>query len=296
MNIKNKIQRILNKLVRRSYWYNNIVFSDCRKFWQHGVFDMDVVNLGSSSALIAFDYSDYPNLRAANWAMAPQTLVADYEILRNYSCFLRKGATVIIPLCPFSCLGGSNDDLSDKYYTILSMTSMPNASFRRQQQQMQLKNNPWRHFPLSQLLPRVRRHCLTTGDFDLDAEIRMERWRKEFSIIRFSDSMTLINKDAYHDGTKLIGKIVNYCVEREFRPVLVMPPVSIALRKHFTSEMKQQFIYDFVKEGVGEKALFLDYFADERFGDDDFKNSFMLNADGARKFTRITLKEIGIEG
>ena len=292
MNISGIIQRVLNKLARKSYWYSHIAFGDCEKFWLHRTFDLDVVNLGSSSSVAAFDYSRHPELKAANWAMAPQTLVADLEILRNYSCFLKKGATVIIPLCPFSCLGGSNDDLADKYYTVLNIASMPHASYRRQQQQMQIKNSPWRYYPLAQLLAgKPSNKGIAKEAFEADAKMRMESWRKEFSMIRFTDPLSLVNRDAYHDGAKLLGQIVDYCLEREYRPVIVMPPVSEAMRELFTPEMKLLFIDEFVKEGIDDKVLFLDYFAEACFEVADFQNSFMLNSAGATKFTTLVLKE-----
>lgn len=292
MSISGIIQRVLNKLTRKSYWYSHITFGDCEKFWLHRTFDLDVVNLGSSSSVAAFDYSGHPELKAANWAMAPQTLVADFELLRNYSCYLKKGATVIIPLCPFSCLGGSNDDLADKYYTVLNIASIPHASYRRQQQQMQIKDNPWRYYPLVQLLTRKPSNKGIAKDaFEADAKMRMESWRKEFSMIRFTDPLSLVNQDAYHDGAKLLGQIVDYCLEREYRPMVVMPPVSEALRDQFTPEMKSLFVDGFVKEGVKDKVLFLDYFADARFAVADFQNSFMLNATGSRKFTEVVLKD-----
>ena len=125
--------------------------------------------------------------------------------------------------------------------------------------------------------------------------MRMESWRKEFSIIRFSDSLSLVNQDSYKDGVEILRKMIDLCEEREFRPVLVMPPVSEAMRMQFAPEMKALFIYEFVSEVAGEKTLFLDYFADDRFMDFDFQNSFILNAAGAKKFTEIVLKEMGVE-
>lgn len=294
MSITSIIKRALNKFVRGSYWYNHIEFADCAKFWNHRTFEMDLVNLGSSSALVAFDYSAFTNMKAANWAMAPQTLVADYEILRNYSCYLREGATVIIPLCPFSCLGGSNDHLADKYYTVLDIASVPHASYVKKQQVMNIKQNPVSYYPLMELF--ARHSPVAQGSVDeADAKMRMESWRKEFSIIRFTDPLSLVNQDAYNDGADLLGKMVDYCLERKFRPVAVMPPVSKAMRKQFSLEMKTLFIDEFVKQGIDGKALFLDYFADDRFGDDCFQNSFILNHEGAKKFTEVVLKEIEIK-
>ena len=83
MSLKKKISVKLNGLVRRSYWYNEVVFPDCKKFWTHKVFNLDVVNLGSTSGLNAFNYEGVP-LKAANWALGHNPILADQEMLNNY--------------------------------------------------------------------------------------------------------------------------------------------------------------------------------------------------------------------
>ncbi len=297
MSMVSKVKQVLNALVRRSYWYNNIEFADCSKFWKHNTFNLDVINLGSSSALAAFDYSDYSQLKAANWAMAPQTTLADYEVLRNYCCYLRKGATVIIPLCPFTCLGGSKDNFADKYYTVLDIASIPHASYIKKQQVMERKQNPILYYPLMQLFTRRPKQKQTVWDEELlvkDAKMRMESWRKEFSIIRFSDPLSLVNQDAYDDTATILKKMVSFCIERSYRPVLVMPPVSKALQSQFTSELKQLCIDGFVAKAVGNDVKFLNFFTDERFTNEHFQHSFMLNVSGAKLFTEVVMKEIGL--
>ena len=154
--MRNKILRLINAGIRRkSYWYNNVLFADCPKFWNSQTFNLDVVNLGSSSGKYAFDYSGL-GLKGANWAMAPQSLVADLAVLKTYSSFLKpQGGIVLMPLCPFSCLGGSSLYLSDKYYSILRMSSIPYGSYRKQQEVFlfsscvtQITNYPIRDQPI----------------------------------------------------------------------------------------------------------------------------------------------------
>lgn len=297
MNIISKIRLVLNIFVHRSYWYNNIEFADCAKFWNHKTFGMDVINLGSSSALAAFNYSEYPQLKAANWAMAPQTTLADYEVLRNYCCYLREGATVIIPICPFTCLGGSKYYLADKYYTILDIASIPHASYIKKQQMMERKRNPLPYYPMMQLFTRKPKQKQTVCDEESlvkDAKMRMENWKKEFSIIRFSDPLSLVNQDAYDDTAVILKKMVSFCRERNYRPFLVMPPVTKALQSQFTGELKKLCIDAFVAKAVGKDVKFLDLFADNRFTNEHFQDSFMLNESGAKLFTQVVLKEINL--
>lgn len=296
MSIVSKVKQVLNALVRRSYWYKIIEFADCAKFWNHTTFGMDVVNLGSSSALAAFDYSSYPQLKSANWAMAPQTSLADYEVLRNYCCYLRKGATVIIPLCPFTCIGGSKDYLADKYYTVLDIASIPHASYIKKQQVIERMQNPILYYPLMQLFtfkPKQKKIVWDEESLVKDAKMRMESWRKEFSIIRFSDPLSIVNQDAYDDTAAILKMMVSFCIERSYRPVLVMPPVTKALRSQFTSELTQLCIDNFVEKAVGRDVKFLNYFADERFTNEHFQNSFLLNYSGAKLFTEVVMKEMG---
>ena len=74
--------RLLDDVIRRSYWYHGI-FGHCAKFWNLKEEErFDVVNLGSNSALHAFDYTNLP-INAANWAMSPQGLYADRALLQK---------------------------------------------------------------------------------------------------------------------------------------------------------------------------------------------------------------------
>ena len=296
MKLSYYIQRASFKLLSRTYWYNNVAFGDCAKFWKHRTFEMDVVNLGSSSGKAAFDYSAYPSLKAANWAMAPQTFVADLEILRNYCCFLKEGATVILPICPFSSLGGANDDLPDKYYTVLNIASIPNASFRRYRAQMQIKEKPWLYFPalpVDFLRNKIKR--FKTTDIEIDANIRLNSWKKEFSILDFENELSIVNKDSFDDGISVLKKIFNFCKSHRYRVVVILPPVHEALSSKFTPSMKRKFIDAFVEKAIKDENVdFFDYFTDKRFTKEMFSDSFLLNKRGASLFTDIVLKDINI--
>lgn len=79
--------KLLDDVIRRSYWYHGI-FGHCAKFWNLKEEEcFDVVNLGSNSALHAFDYTNLP-INAANWAMSPQGLYADGALLQNMALYI----------------------------------------------------------------------------------------------------------------------------------------------------------------------------------------------------------------
>lgn len=285
------VQKLLNRFIRKSYWYNNIKFADCSKFWNQSEFGLDIVNLGSTSARSAFRYVD-TTLKAKNWAMAPQTFVGDLEILRNYSCYLKENATVIIPICPFSCLGGYNLDLPDKYYTILNIASFPHASFIRRQNILNIMRNPISEYPLVQLVSKQKKNVCK--NFINDARMRMDSWKHEFSIMRWDYPLSIVNNDAYDDSATVLSEIINYCKSHNFRPVVVLPPVSDELNSLFTYEMKKLFINDFVKK-ASETVLFLNYMDSPEFRDNSlYENSFLLNSKGGNLFTERVLRDISL--
>lgn len=302
MNVKNKIKKKLNGLIKRSYWYQNILFPDCKKFWEHNTFNLDIINLGSSSGKFAFNYDKQP-IKAANWAMSSQTLVADFEILRNYSSYLKSQNTIVlIPLCPFSCLGGSNLYMPDKYYTILHFASIPQGNYKKAQEVKNIQQNPLMHFPLmalkdeiKHLLKNEEENKMSKEQMQVNAEEFMKGWMFEFSILDFKNELILKNKDAYKDSIKILSDMIDFCLNRNIRPILVLPPVSKYLAKKFTPEMLQLFVYDFVKKANTHSITFLDYWNDSEFLENDyFRNSFFLNYKGAQKFTKRVLNDLRI--
>lgn len=303
MNLKNKIKNKLNGLIRRSYWYQNILFPDCAKFWKHNTFNLDIINLGSSSGKYAFNYDKQP-IKAANWAMSPQTLVADFEILRNYSSYLKpQNAIVLIPLCPFSCLGGSNLYMSDKYYTILNLASIPQGNYKKAQEIKDIQQNPLMHFPLMALISEIKHlfrneknNSINKKQMQANAEEFMKGWMFEFSITDFKNELILKNKDAYEDSVKILSEMIDFCLSRNIQPVLVLPPVTKYLAEKFTPKMLNTFIYEFVaKINKKHSVCFLNYWQDkELINPKYFRNSFYLNDTGSQEFTNRILHDLKV--
>lgn len=297
MSILRKIYDKGNALLRRSYWINNIAFPDCRKFWTHNVYDLQLVNLGSSSAVAGFDYSG-SGIKAANWAMAPQTFVGDYAILTNYCSYLKQGATILIPLCPFSSLGGGNDDLADKYYTVVRPISIPNASLIRRDKVCDIKNHPLKYYPIyalgKELLSLLKLNSnLKCKDYCADANRRIQSWMKEFSLYNLNYPFALINNDRFSDSIESLQKLLLFCKNHGFNVYIILPPMSEALNALIDENVKKRFVYDFLENANIIEAPVLDYFNHRVFADNKyFADSYFLNNEGARVFTEMVLKDI----
>lgn len=312
--IKGRVKRNLVAFVRHSTWHNEAMFPDCSKFWGMApfsptcAFDLQVVNLGSTSGLCAFNYEGLP-IKAKNWALRQNPLAADKAILENYSSFLdEKGATVIIPLCAFSSLSGSYLPLEDRYYTILSPRSIPAFSRKRMNRILSVKDNPLCHYPLMEAMRVIKRRLvcfrrkrgvdrtLSEQEMECDAQQWMDGWFHEFGLKDFSTPLSLVNKDGIADAVRILNAMILFCREHGFRPVLVVPPMFHTLTEKFTPQARELLFDSLIKPLEHHNVSLLNYMDDKDFVDDAllFQNSFLLNSRGAKKFTKRLLSDIGL--
>lgn len=303
MSIKHKIASKLNGAIRRTHWFNEELFPDCRKFWNYNTFNTDVINLGSTSGCHAFDYEDLP-IRGVNFALSHNPLSGDQAILKNYFGYLNpKGSHIIISLCVFSSLAGSYNFMEDRFYTLIYPTSIPHFSYRRQQQIKTIAASPIRKFPLwsffAELRALLRGTChstLTEEQMKADAERWIKGWKHEFALSDFSQPLSLINKDGVNDAAEILNDIILFCKERNIKPVIMIPPMYHTLAEKFDEKARQLFVYDLIEKIEDKTVPFYNYMDDSRFSRDSslFMNSFFLNKKGANKFTRIALTDIGL--
>lgn len=307
MNLVHKIANKLNGLVRHTNWFKYGQFLDCEKFWKYNTFNTKVVNLGSTSAVYAFDYSDLP-IKAGNWALSHNPLSGDRAILKNYFSYLDPHkSTVLLPLCLFTSVSGSYDFMEDRYYTLLYPTSIPHFSYKRQQYVKNLRNRPLRSFPLFAIYSETKRlvkylilgkHERTFNEqfMEEDAKRWINSWFKEFSIQSLDYPLSLLNKDGINDAASILNDIIFFCKERNITPVLVLPPVYHTLSEKYGEKGKQLLLFSLIDKIEDKSVKFLNYLDDDRFSHEStlFHDSYLLNKDGAKKFTKIVLSDIGI--
>lgn len=233
MTIKKKLLNKANALVKRTSWYKETVFNGCTKFWRLKDFNLDVINLGSGASFHAFDYTDI-KLKCFNMALPSQYLLADYEILKNFSSHLRSGATVILGTSLFSLDGYDVTYFDDRYYTFLYPSSIWHFSIQRLKKVKDIQLNPLRYFPVMQVYPEVKKIILGQktrhiheSEFEKNAKWWIEDcWAKEFSIDDFEQPMSLRNKDLANQAADIMIKIKNFCLEKNFRLAIITPPIS----------------------------------------------------------------------
>lgn len=84
----------INKSVKKTQWYKSVIpnmslYPTNEWYREHLERNFDVVNIGSSSARYAFDYSGLP-VKAFNWGEQPQSLNNGFKILKTYFSILKK--------------------------------------------------------------------------------------------------------------------------------------------------------------------------------------------------------------
>lgn len=305
---KRIISRLKKEILARNPWYQQR-FQDCPKFWNRFPFNLQVVNLGSSTSFYGFDYSGL-SVNGANWAIRPQSFPQDFALLKTYESFLGPRAIIIIALCPYSsCLKSYKDTELEKYYTILHPGAFENFSLEKCEEVFREKNNPFSVASKNMLKSEIRiaihiakaiikkviRPKNADVDFERSAKSFIDGWMKQFKIDDMSAPLPPHIIEGRKKRVDVLSEMVQFCTDRDFTPVIVIPPVTPELSAKFSPVFRENYMKSFLREGApGVKVL--DYLDDTEFANNHslFQNSLFLNPRGASLFTRRVLTDLGL--
>lgn len=298
----NLFEQACNKVVRHTNWYEEY-WNGVQKFWYLNRFNFDVVNLGSNSGKYAFNYEKL-DIAGMNWAVGSQSLVHDFNILKNYFSYLRSRATVFITLCPFSSLLSQYDKNTNlKYYTFLHPATILNFDENERMKALKIQESPIREMPwlcikrtLKEGIKYVIQKPLPKCDMEKNAAVFIDSWKKQFGIVDLDAPLSEQHSNDQKNRIQVLRDMIEFCLERDLIPVLVIPPVHPSLGKRLTESFRENYVYSFVRKANEQNAPFLNYMDDERFHDDRyFSNSFFMSEAGAKKFTKMVLNDLNIQ-
>jgi hypothetical protein len=290
---------VLNRLTLRTNWYNKKI-GGVSKFRKRISLDLDICNLGSNSGKYAFDYEN-TNLKGGNWALSPQTLSYDFRVLKNYFSYLKEGATVLIPLCPFSgCIKDFEDDnYNYKYYFFLHPILILNYSQQTRDKILKFVNRPFQVSPLKSILrivkdiPMVENSVMNREGIERNALKFINSWKEQFMIDDLEAAVSKLNSECLIYNENVLNEMISFCVERKLKPVIILPPVTMALSSKLSEVFRESYIYSFIRNANTSQVKFLDYFDDERFADLRlYSNSYFLNKSGQELFTSQVLNDL----
>lgn len=317
--ILNIIKRIVCKFVyyllfspilKKTNWYKNFFLKDIYpgNIWyrEHSERNFDLIALGSSGAKWAFDFSCC-SIKAMNWAQQPQGLVEDYNLLRNFHSILRKDGIVIITIMPFTSVNRQTGLLDAlKYININAHEPIQPHLYNKAKKVADMpllmgkpalkalikyiigKDVPIRTDSYAQ----VTSNPMTIEQLEKNALDFINGWKKQFNIKDFDEPLTLENKKGREYRTILMRTLVDFCIEREYKPVYVIPPVTKYLFNFFSPSFNETYIYSFLRE-VDRDILLLDYSNEESLQKDElYFNSFFMNKKGRETFTKRVLKDL----
>lgn len=292
----------LNALYKRTNTFQN-QFIDIVKFQRlkdDGRFD--IVNLGSNHPKFAFDYTE-SGIKGMNWAIGPQTFMFDFIILKKYKKHLNPGAKVIIPVCPlnFFLLETHVNNLV-KYYRIFSKHEMPKYDIKQKLTEYTLP--VFRHPARAKRIIRdvkadnrlsITENPMNKEQIEKDATFWIEGcWNPEFNIdVENMSTLSKANQQSIDGNIRILSEMIQYCIDNDLQPVLAILPVTKELSSKFPEEFIQQHILRYINESNKQGVPVLNYLKDERFTTPDlYINSFFMNANGRKYFTKIFVNEL----
>ncbi|MCQ2217119.1 MAG: hypothetical protein MJZ33_01380 [Paludibacteraceae bacterium] len=296
-----KPKSLLDRLIQHTKWYNDF-WGGALEIYNLNTFGLQVVNLGSGSAVHNFNYSGL-NLKCFNFALGPQSLLHDFNIIKNYFSYFAKGCTILIPVCPFSGMVVKYDSKHNfKYYPILHPATIPNFDDTERTRAYRTIRNPFSVMPsvcvkntLFEILRGLKHKIVKTrsGNLQASADSMMTSWKMQFSI---TDLYAPISEQHVKDincrkGT--LGEMLDFCLERGFKPVVVMPAMHPTLHKQIPTCFDSQYIAPLLEEAEKRGVACLDYMRDERFENDNYYlSALFMNEQGAKAFTKQVLKDL----
>lgn len=305
-----------NSIIKKTQWYRNLfvdydyqIYPGNIWYRAHDERNFDIVALGSSGAKWAFDFES-AGVKGMNWANQPQTLLEDYNLLRHYHSILHKGSYVIITIMPFSGLNKETGLMDAIKYTRLDYQGeaiQPHKykEARKYTEKPILLGKPavkaiiryiLRKEPKNNSVMQARagNNPMTNEQLEANALGFITGWKKQFGISDFEAPLTQRNLEGRNYRINLMRELVDFCTERGYKPVYVIPPVTEHLSKYYTAKFQETYIYSFLRD-VDRDVMLLDYSKDKTLADDAlYFNSFFMNKKGATIFTGRVLKDLGL--
>lgn len=299
---------LLSPIIKRTNWYNNLFIENTypNNNWYriHNERNFDLVLIGSSSAKWAFDFT---GIKAMNWAQAPQTLTEGYNLLRNFHSILKKNGIVLISIMPFTSLN-KKTNLYDalKYLKIGAQEPIQPFLYQRAKLYSEipmLLGKPAfkaliKHIlkidktPLSNKSPYQQSNSMSFEQLEANAVKFINGWKRQFDIIDFNAPLSSKNKEGRRFRIELMRQIIDFCTERNYKPIYIILPVTQHLNQYFTPTFKETYIYSFLEE-VNRNIPILDYSTNQLFQRDElYFNSFFFNQKGRELFTHEILNQL----
>lgn len=264
---------------------------------------------GSSYARYDIDF-DNCLIRGFNFGVYPQTLHYDYVLLKHYIEHFKKGAYVIIvlPELVFAWDTYEKESLHYRYYKFLRKDEILNYSWKTKFFEID--------YPLLKYPGKIKKiwnddACIYDKIFETTdkclepenqgkrfAQERVAGWCGQFGLkdLKSVDNLERFD-EVFKKNRNRVKGMIELCHKHQLKPVLLVPPVSKALKEFFGNEFLEYFLYKNIKEILAEyknsNVKLLDYYNDVQFENFElYSNSDFMNRKGRAIFTEQMLKDL----
>lgn len=270
-------------------------YNKIKKFIDGVPENLEIVNTGSNHAYYGFNYG---SRKCFNFASGAQSLNYDYKILKQYSNNLNGGCKVLIVLAPlsFGFVDYKNDSSNSRYYFFMDKDKILNYSRLKKFLYVDMPIlKSWKNFIRIFLRKKEIKSIINTPDnAEKEALLRINGWKKQFNLKNLLDKKSASYlKDEFENVKTILLDMIEFSLEHNWRPIMVIPPASVFLTKKISDEFMKEVLYDNIRFLKDKQIPILDYWKDDRLNDYKlYINSDFLNEKGSKLFTEIVLEDI----
>lgn len=270
----------------------------------------DMVCLGSSYCRYAFNFED-TNVNGYNLGFVAQFFYYTKKMLQCYSPYFRENCYVVLVIVNlvFAKEGRTEYGGADKYRRILNRENLGDdfSLVKYICSLFPLLENPKRMKHLLKLLfykirynkplpspENIDFNPRTSAQVKNDALQRCAGWCDLFGLKdTFSSDIPDDMPEIFKNTRNMLTEMIQYCLERGYKPLLVVTPVSHSLNEMLSDEFLEKVLYANIRKANRQGIPFFDYLKDERFQDEKYYlNADCLNLTGRKKITKIIIEDI----
>ena len=126
------------------------------------------------------------------------------------------------------------------------------------------------------------------------ARKRCSSWCRQFGLKdTVSDEIASELEKEFIETRTVLTKMIQFCLDKGFKPVLVVTPVSQAMNECLSDVFIQKVLFGNIHLANTQKVPLLNYLRDGRFQDRSLyaNNADFLNARGRKLFTNMLLND-----
>lgn len=263
------------------------------------------ISFGSAYCRYGIDFGD--NYNGFNFGFASQFFYYTDKMLRDIApkCLEKKGIVFLIIADLVFAEYGKGLYGADRYQILLSKEILGD----------EYKLGLWikKRFPLffyplclRQILSyiikgsrnnytSIKFNNLTNGQVLEAAKKRCKDWCEQFGLKdTISPEVSEELEQKFIQTREILTRMIQFCYDNDYRPVLVITPVSEIMNSQIGDKFIQKVLYENIALANKQNAPLLDYLRDERFKDESLyhNNADFLNSRGRKLFTDILMKDV----